>query len=150
MADGVIRIVHAIPGRVRLKVAKLRDNPPLARVIQERLGAVRGIQGVEATPLTGSVLVLFDTQTVTAPESLMNLSETLTDLFPGLDLTQWADFVRQSLSGEAAGLSWSELVVDYGAGLKGRLTSGLGGLAALGIVIPLAFIYFGLPGLLKK
>jgi hypothetical protein len=150
MTDGEIKIVHAIPGRVRLKVAKLRNNPPLARVIQERLGAVRGIQGVEATPLTGSVLVLFDPQVVTAHESLMNLSETLADLFPGLDLTQRADFVRQSLSGEAAGLSWSELVVDYLAGLKAWLASVLGGLADFRIVIPLAFLCFGLPRLLKK
>jgi len=150
MADGGIRIVHAIPGRVRLKVAKLRDNPPLARVIQERLGAVRGIQGVEATPLTGSALVLFDPQVVTAPESLMNLSETLTDLFPGFDLTQLADIVRQSLSGEAAGLSWSEVVVDYLAGLKAWLAGALGGLADLRILIPLAFVCFGLPRWLKK
>jgi hypothetical protein len=150
MADGEIRMVHAIPGRVRLKVARLKDNPPLARVIQERLGAVRGIQGVEATPLTGSVLVLFEPQTVTAPESLMNLSEALTDLFPGLDLTQWADFVRQSLSGEGAGLSWTEVVGDYVAGLKAWLARALGGLADLRIVIPLALVCFGLPRLLKK
>jgi hypothetical protein len=150
MADGEIRMVHAIPGRVRLKVAKLRDNPPLARVIQERLGAVRGIRVVEATPLTGSVLVRFDPQAVTAPESLTNLSETLTDLFPGLDLTQLADFMRQSRSGEAADLSWSEVVGDYVAGLKAWLARALGGLADLRIVIPLAFVFFGLPRLLKK
>jgi hypothetical protein len=149
MADSEIRMVHAIPGRVRLKVAKLRHNPTLARLIQERLGAVPGIQGVEATPLTGSVLVLFDPQAVTAPESLMNLSETLTDLLPGLDLTQWADFV-QSLSGEAAGLSWPQVVVDYGAGLKACLARALGGLLDLRIVIPLAFFSFGLPRLLQE
>lgn len=149
MADSEIRMVHAIPGRVRLKVAKLRHNPTLARLIQERLGAVPGIQGVEATPLTGSVLVLFDPQAVTAPESLMNLSETLTDLLPGLDLTQWADFV-QSLSGEAAGLSWPQVVVDYGAGLKACLARALGGLLDLRIVTPLAFFYFGLPRLLQE
>jgi hypothetical protein len=150
MADGQFRMVHAIPGRVRLKVAKLRENPPLARVIQDRLGAVRGIRRVEATPLTGSVLVLFDPQAVTAPESLMNLSETLTDLFPGLDLTQLADFVRHSLSEEAASLSWSEVVGDYLAGLTAWLARALAGLADLRIVIPLAFVCFGLPRLLKK
>jgi hypothetical protein len=150
MADSEIRMVHAIPGRVRLKVPKLRHNPTLARLIQERLGAVPGIQGVEVTPLTGSVVVRFDPQIVTAPESLMNLSETLTDLFPGLDLTQWVDFVRQSLSGEAAGLSWPEVVVDYGAGLKACLARALGGLLDLRILIPLAFLYFGLPRLLKE
>jgi hypothetical protein len=150
MVDREIRIVHAIPGRVRLKVANLRDHPLLAEVIQERLGAVQGIQKVGVTPLTGSVLVLFDPQAVTTPESLMALSETLTDLFPGLDLSQLADFLSQSMAGEAAELSWSERVVDFLAGLNTRLGSALGGLADLRILVPLAFFFFGLPRLLKK
>lgn len=150
MADGEIRIVHAIPGRVRLKVAKLRETPPLAEVIQERLGAVRGIRGVEATPLTGSVLVLFDPQVITAPESLMALSETLTDLFPGLDLTQLADFLSRSLAGEVDDSSWYQVVVDFLVGLNARAAQALGSLADLRIVLPLAFLFFGLPRLLKK
>ncbi len=150
MTDGDIRIVHAIPGRIRLKVAQLRHNPPLARGIQERLGAVRGIQGVEATPLTGSVLVLFDPQAVTAPDSLLTLSQTLNDLFPGLDLTQMADFLNQSLTGALDDPSWYQMVVDFLVGVNARAAKMLGGLADLKIVIPLALIVFGLPRLLNK
>ncbi|MGA9754951.1 MAG: HMA2 domain-containing protein [Desulfobaccales bacterium] len=150
MTDSEIRIVHAIPGRVRLKVARLRENPPLARVIQERLGAVRGIQGVEATPLTGSVLVLFDPQAITSPESLATLSETLTGLFPGPDLTQLADFLSRSMAVEEAGLTWSEFVVDFLVDLNARLGSALGGLADFRLLVPLALVVFGLPRLLNK
>lgn len=150
MADGEIRIVHAIPGRVRLKVAKLRANPPLARVIQERLGAVPGIQGVEAAPLTASVLVLFDPQAITAPESLQALSGTLTDLFPGLDLTQLADFLSQSMVGEVTDPAWYQVAMDFLVGLNARAGQALGSLADLRIVVPLVLLFFGLPMVLKE
>lgn len=143
-------MVHAIPGRVRLKVAGLRDNPPLARVIQERLGAVPGIQEVAAAPLTGSVLVLFDPQAVTAPASLLTLSETLTDLFPGLDLAQLGDFLNQSPAPEMDVPSWYQAGVDFLVGLNARVAQALGSLASLKVLVPLALLWFGLPRLLEK
>jgi hypothetical protein len=150
MADGDIRIVHAIPGRVRLKVAGLKANPSLGTAIQTRLGSVPGIQMVETQPLTGSVLVLFDPQTVTAPASLLTLSETLTDLFPELDQTRLAEFLNRPGTAEAADLSWSESLADFLAGLSGRLAGILGGLTSLRVLVPVALVAFGLPLLLKK
>jgi hypothetical protein len=145
-----IRIVHAIPGRVRIKVAGLNANPSLGTAIQTRLGAVPGIQAVETNLLTSSVLVLFDPETLTAPASLLTLSETLTDLFPELDQTKLAEFLTQTGAAEAADLSLSESVADFLAGLSGRIASVAGGLANPRILLPLAFVIFGLPRLLKK
>jgi hypothetical protein len=150
MANGEIRIVHAIPGRVRLKVAGLRDNPPLAKIIQERLEAVPGIQEVAAKPLTGSVLVLFDPQAITAPESLMTLSETLNDLFPGLDLAQLGDFLNQSLAGEMDVPPWYQPAINFLVGVNARAAQALGSLANFTILVPLALLWFGLPRLLEK
>ena len=150
MADGDIRIVHAIPGRVRLKVAGLKANPDLGTVIQTRLKSVPGIQAVETQPLTGSVLVLFDPATLVAPASLLTLSETLTDLFPELDQTKLAEFLTQTNAAESAALSWSETLADFLAGLSGRLAGMLGGLTDVRILIPVAFVVFGLPRLLNK
>jgi hypothetical protein len=150
MADSDISIVHAIPGRVRLKVAALKATPSLGTVIQTRLRAVPGIQTVETNPLTGSVLVLFDPETLTAPASLLTLSETLSELFPELDQTKLAEFLTQSMSAAAAGLTWSESLADFLAGLSGRLAVVLGSLTDLKILLPLTFVIFGLPLLLKK
>jgi hypothetical protein len=61
-----IRVVHAIPGRVRLKIISLRDNPELAREIRARLAGLQGIRRVEANPLTGSLLVLYDPEEITS------------------------------------------------------------------------------------
>lgn len=150
MADADIRIVHAIPGRVRLKVAGLRANQGLGGVIQTRLKAVPGIQAVETQPLTGSVLVLFDPATVLAPASLLTLSETLTDLFPDLDQTKLAEFLSETGTAPPAGLTWSESLGDFLAGLSGRLAGMLGSLTDLRVLIPVAFVVFGLPRLLHK
>ena len=150
MADGDIRIVHAIPGRVRLKVAGLKANPDLGKVIQTRLQSVPGIQAVETQALTGSLLVLFDPLTIVAPASLLTLSETLTDLFPELDQTKLAEFLTQANAVEAADLTWSESLADFLAGLSGRLAGILGSLTDFKVLIPVAFLVFGLPRLLKK
>jgi hypothetical protein len=150
MADSEIRIVHAIPGRVRLKVAGLKANPSLGLTMQKRLGTVSGIRMVETNPLTGSVLVLFDPEAVMAPASLLTLSETLSDLFPELDQTKLGEFLCQSVAAEDMALTWSESLADFLAGLSGRLAGVLGSLTAPKIVIPLAFVIFGLPVLLKN
>lgn len=150
MTDGEIRIVHAIPGRTRLKVAGLKTTPSLGLAIQTRLRAVPGIQTVETNPLTGSVLVLFDSETLTAPASLLALSETLNDLFPELDQTKLGEFLTQSRPAEVADLSWSESLVDFLAGLSGRLAGVLGSLTDLKVLLPLTFVVFGLPRLMNK
>jgi hypothetical protein len=150
MTGGPIRIVHAIPGRVRLKVDQLKNNPSLAQVIRERLGAVPGIKAVEARPLTASVLVCFDPEAVMSPASLMPLSETLTDLFPDLDQTGLAEFLSQAAGTEAADLSLGERITDFWVGLSGELAGFMGGLVDFRFLIPLVLLFFGLPRIIKK
>jgi P-type Ca2+ transporter type 2C len=50
----------AVPGRVRLHVPELRGQPALGFQIRERLGGDERIREVRASPVTGTVLVLFD------------------------------------------------------------------------------------------
>jgi len=53
-------IVHAIDGRLRLKVAKIRRNIAAAHMLEESLRSIDGVKKVKATPLTGSVLIEYD------------------------------------------------------------------------------------------
>ena len=39
-----LKVVHALPGRVRLKVARVKGNPALAREAEEKLAKVPGIR----------------------------------------------------------------------------------------------------------
>src|SRR5204863_643746 len=55
-----VRVLHAaVPGRVRLGVAGLKRNPPLARHLEAEAGRWAGIQAATASPTTGTLLLQF-------------------------------------------------------------------------------------------
>jgi hypothetical protein len=55
-----IRLVHALPGRIRFKLDRIKGNPDQVRAVESRLATVRGMHHVEASSLTGSVVATFD------------------------------------------------------------------------------------------
>ncbi len=59
------RRLHAIPGRLRIEVFGLRDNPAVATELKRGLGAESGVQSVTANPLTGKALIRYDVCSLT-------------------------------------------------------------------------------------
>lgn len=55
-----IHLVHSLPGRIRFKLESIKGKHDQAREIETRLAAVRGMHGVEASALTGSVVARYD------------------------------------------------------------------------------------------
>lgn len=55
-----VQVVHALPGRVRLKLPRLRNNTAYAAEIQRDLLKVSGIKHLESNPRTGSLLIEYD------------------------------------------------------------------------------------------
>ena len=53
-------VVHALPGRVRMRVPLLHDRPTLAEAIAAAVGSVEGVSEVEVRAYTGSVLCTYD------------------------------------------------------------------------------------------
>ena len=51
--------IHAVPGRMRLKIPSAKGNARLAEAIGEALARLEGVESVCARPLTGSVLVTY-------------------------------------------------------------------------------------------
>ena len=96
-----ITVVHALPGRVRLKIPGVKDNPNLARQAQEKLVRVPGIQGVEANPATGSLLILYDLALLASVETLGPLGEIFAELFPEVALEEVAAGLQELM--EAGG-----------------------------------------------
>jgi hypothetical protein len=85
MGDRGIAIVHAVPGRIRLKISRLKRDPKYAVAIRDRLLALPGIRSVEANPLTASVVVSYNAET-TLPALVPSLSEAFHAFaFPNLD-----------------------------------------------------------------
>lgn len=147
MSIAGIKLVHAIRGRVRVKISQLRDNPEFAREICQRLSGVRGIRRIEANPLTGSLLVLYDPEEMTSLESLFALSEIVTPLFPGLDMAQLEEWLGQSGNGSGATASLASGISSGLGTLNARVGKATGGID-LKLLLPLTLFVLGVRGLL--
>lgn len=91
-----VQIVHLVPGRVRLKSKQLRTVPDLAQKIRGAFRAIPGMQSVEVDDLTGSVLFLYDRQTIASEGSLERLARVLDGLFPSLDREAVLEWLRDT------------------------------------------------------
>jgi copper chaperone CopZ len=52
--------IHALNGRLRIKVAEVKGSPIKALEVEGQLRRIDGIDHVRANPITGNVLVLYD------------------------------------------------------------------------------------------
>ena len=93
---------HLIDGRMRVKVQKIKRQPAHAREIENMLRPMDGVTRVDANPLTGNVLVLFDSDIVTDENILehldnMNyLKKTPPNKTDTTKSTPWGDLLLQA------------------------------------------------------
>jgi Heavy metal associated domain 2 len=66
----VFEYVHAINGRIRVKVPEVKRSLKFARRIEDWLGSMEGIHEVRANPVTGNVLILHDPDRIAGREIL--------------------------------------------------------------------------------
>jgi hypothetical protein len=143
-----LKVVHALPGRVRLKVAKVKGNPAMAREAEEKLAKVPGIKQVEAKPGTGSLLIHYDTEPLFSLASMEIMSATLGELFPEVEavtLTAWLTSLAENPGSEPSSALAEGITGSFSA-LNTRVSTITGGID-LKVLVPLALIFFGLRGL---
>lgn len=51
---------HHVPGRIRVKLPDVKREPAVADRVEEILKGVAGVTAVKVTPLTGSVVILYN------------------------------------------------------------------------------------------
>lgn len=66
--------VHAVPGRLRIKIPGMRRNVRLAQEVNHRLNSLFGVESTSANTLTGSVIVCYDPEVITPSTILTFLS----------------------------------------------------------------------------
>ncbi|ADE14536.1 hypothetical protein Nhal_1385 [Nitrosococcus halophilus Nc 4] len=93
IAEGV-RVTSFVPGRVRLRFQLLKGNTELAQTVKDEVALVPGIKQVEASEISSSILVVYDKQQITSPDSVQALITTLKRLFPGVELGQLETFLE--------------------------------------------------------
>lgn len=152
MDGAAITVAHAIPGRVRFKVAQVRDDAAFASELRQRLASIPGVQQVEIHARTGSVVILYDTAVLNASDSLQSLAEALTPLFPGLTAEDLKTFAALTVTGAAAMATpvVGESVRAFFAGLNDNIQRATGGSADLTILLPLILFALGARSLLKS
>jgi hypothetical protein len=100
--------VHALPGRLRVKVAGIKKSPETAGTVEQALRREPGVTAVGANPVTGSVLVHFDPSR-TCPATLLRrlepyglpsspVSSSLSDLSNELSKVVGKELVKMALT----------------------------------------------------
>lgn len=67
-ADRTATIVSAAPGRVRVRLDRSMRSPEAMRGLAEMVCGLDGVREVRANPITGSLLVLYDPETVSTEQ----------------------------------------------------------------------------------
>ncbi len=78
----MVRIVHVMRGRLRLRLDVLKSRPGLATQLHDHLIAVSGIRRVDVKSRTGSVLLTYDPSALGSAEFLDELSAAMGMLLP--------------------------------------------------------------------
>ena len=92
-------VVHAIDGRMRIRIADIKGRPAKARAVEATLRGMRGVLTVTASPVTGSVLIHHDPRRLRQRDLLHGL-RSLGYVRPTLEA--WADNARGGLGAISA------------------------------------------------
>jgi hypothetical protein len=147
MESESVELLHATPGRIRLRIAEVKANPALAREIQRQFATFKGVRRVDANPLTGSVLVLYD------PAMSATIAEMADRLIPGLDVAANGPAgpgPRPAATDDAATTgSVAEKIMAYFKDLNAQVAMATGG-PDLKVLLPMALFAFGVKGLITS
>ena len=78
-------VVHHIPGRVRVHVPKVKGNPGACKSINDMALSIPGIQRIQTSALTGSVVVHYDSHDPQIAQCLAGTLEHLDALLAFLE-----------------------------------------------------------------
>jgi copper chaperone CopZ len=129
LRTGPVQTAHFLPGRVRLRVPSLAENPAGAALVREKLPAIQGVRSVKLNPATGSVLIVYREDEV-RPELLFTAVVRLMNLDAELQRMPLPVVTRELR--EALGRA-NRMVYDRTGGLIDLWSAGLILLAAIGI-----------------
>jgi len=142
-----IHVAHAIPGRIRLKIDRLKGDATLAQTMRERVRSLPGVQHVETNATTGSLLVLYDEGVAGWSEHQRPLVQTVASMW-GLR----PDEVRRHLAHPSNG-HWGARAIrphhvkGFFSSLNEQVESVTGGVG-LTLLVPLALVLLGIRGAL--
>jgi hypothetical protein len=158
------QILHAIPGRIRVKIPKVKDNVSLANELQHRLSNLGVVEWCKVNPLTGSVvahydpelLASLDTLEFTDPRVLESMHELLAlaallELSPeNVDTQALEDWVQAHTNGThpSASTTVGGAVETFFSTLNTKVSQASSGWGDLKTLLPLLLVGLGARSLL--
>ena len=153
MNAAAITIMHALPGRIRVKVARLRENPALMTQIRESLASVPGVHKVEINKRTDSVLILYNADALGSPAGFRAFMEPLAALFPDLtlpDVDSWQSFATRGAGSTAALPPLGKALRSFFGELNARMDQTTAGNLDLKMLTPLLLFGLGIRSLITS
>jgi hypothetical protein len=155
MVTPAIQIVHFLPGRVRVKLPRLKGNASLAGEVERTLTALEGIHHVETSTTTGSVLVLYEPHLLASLDletvgRLTELAHTLGLSFEAVDmdvLQHWLHTVTNGTRAETPTALGNNITAFFDNVHTG-MTQITGGWETLRTLAPLTLAFLGVRSLL--
>lgn len=99
--------VHDVPGRLRVKIPSLKRSSGTAEDIRRILDSIEGVDSTAVNPLTGSVLVTYDSKSLNAKRILDSLTKR--GYFDSARVVRNDDYVNSAVS-RAGGLISKALI----------------------------------------
>lgn len=85
-----VELVHAVPGRFRLRVGAAKGNPEVAVQLAELLADAPDVVRVEPNPATGSIVVRYRPAGGDWLPQVRDITQRLAPLVPGLEVAELA------------------------------------------------------------
>lgn len=142
-----VRLAHASPGRIRLKIEEIKSHTQRAREIEDQLRAVPGIHSVQANPVTGSLLLTYDEPALESMEMPFAVAHVLGISLNDLDPEDLRLLMSHQGNGNKfAASSLSEGVETAVKEMNAAVRRTVG--ADLNILLPLALAFLGIRSLM--
>jgi hypothetical protein len=146
-------VTHLIPGRIRVRIPRLRRNPALAEAIRARLSSLDCVRRVEASPVTAGVLVVYDPAAIAVclPE-VLEAAKSLRLLAPEVEAAQVLSLAATWPGQRPTGTGASAAAVSVNRAfeqLDARISRATDHQLDLKTLIPLALLVGAAVGLLR-
>ncbi|HEY1260920.1 MAG TPA: hypothetical protein VGF34_16845 [Stellaceae bacterium] len=93
--------VHHVPGRLRVKIARLQGNSGFGLVIREDLRLLGGVTDVDVNEMTGSLIVHYDRRRVSIAEiwRLLHRAGLVASALPPISVESPQEFRQAEVEG---------------------------------------------------
>ena len=134
-----LRLVSHFPGRLRVRAEMFRVMPEVADEVVARLRQEPAVTGTETSPITGSLLVLYDPGALQLPRLVQLIVRT--GRLGGLEVDASEDWTKREPPGERLRVTFEQL--------NQRMREATGGRLDGRVAVPAALLAGGLGLLLR-